>query len=89
MAMVDWSRPQPFAGVWRYPTACHGLLRALRPDRSLINASLVVMTIGLMDALVAYLKFRFTYFRKLVEGTAIVLHSTGQWNDTAMRAKAH
>jgi len=47
------------------------------------------MTIGLMDALVAYLKFRFTYFRKLVEGTAIVLHSTGQWNDTAMRAKAH
>src|SRR3954469_11263088 len=36
-------------------------------DRSLTNALLAVMTIGLMHALVAYLKFRFTLVRKLVD----------------------
>jgi uncharacterized membrane protein YcaP (DUF421 family) len=54
-------------------------------DRSLTNASLAVMTIGLMHAMVAYLKFRFTPVRKFVEGTAIVMASRGQWNETAMR----
>jgi uncharacterized membrane protein YcaP (DUF421 family) len=54
-------------------------------DRSMVNASLVVMTIGLMHALVAYLKFRFRPFRKLVEGTAIVMHSRGEPDEVRMR----
>src|SRR3954465_12930285 len=36
-------------------------------DRSLTNALLAGMTIGLMHALVAYLNFRFTRVRKLVD----------------------
>jgi uncharacterized membrane protein YcaP (DUF421 family) len=54
-------------------------------DRSLTNATLAVMTIGLMHALVAWLKFRSTVFRKIIEGTAIVLQRHGEWNRVALR----
>jgi uncharacterized membrane protein YcaP (DUF421 family) len=54
-------------------------------DRSLVNASLAVMTIGLMHAGVAWLKFRSTAFRKVIEGTAIVLQRRGEWNEVALR----
>src|SRR5436190_1222577 len=40
-------------------------------DRSLINACLVVLTIGLMHVLVAWLKLRSAAFRKVIEGTPI------------------
>jgi uncharacterized membrane protein YcaP (DUF421 family) len=54
-------------------------------DRSIVNASLAVMTIGLLHALVAYLKFRFTAVRKLVEGTAILMLSRGEADEVRMR----
>src|SRR4051812_44816315 len=54
-------------------------------DRSLINASLVVVTIGLMHGLVAWLKLRSAAFRKVVEGTPIVMKSGDQWDETALR----
>jgi len=54
-------------------------------DRSLINASLVVVTIGLMHVLVAWLKLRSAAFRKVVEGTPIVMKSGDQWDETALR----
>jgi uncharacterized membrane protein YcaP (DUF421 family) len=58
---------------------------AVGEDRSLVNASLAVMTIGLMHVLVAFLKQRIVAFRNLVEGTPIVLRGGGTWNDEAMR----
>src|SRR3954470_130821 len=54
-------------------------------DRSLVNASLVVTTVGLMHVLVAWLKLRLAWFRKAVEGTPIVMRSDNQWHATALR----
>jgi uncharacterized membrane protein YcaP (DUF421 family) len=54
-------------------------------DRSLINASLVVVTIGLMHVLVAWLKLRSAGFRKVIEGTPIVMKAGDQWDETALR----
>jgi uncharacterized membrane protein YcaP (DUF421 family) len=54
-------------------------------DRSLVTASLVVMTIGLMHVLVAWMKVRSVGFRKLVDGTPIVMRADDQWNEEAMR----
>jgi len=54
-------------------------------DRSLINASLVVVTIGLMHVLVAWLKLRSAGFRKVIEGTPIVMKSGSEWDETALR----
>jgi len=54
-------------------------------DRSLVNASLVVMTVGLMHVFVAWLKLRSVWFRNFVEGTPIVVRSDDEWNGTALR----
>jgi len=54
-------------------------------DRSLVNASLVVMTVGLMHVLVAWLKLRVGWFRKAIEGTPILMRSGNEWHGTALR----
>jgi len=54
-------------------------------DRSLINASLAVMTLGLMHALVAWVKVQSVGFRKLVEGTPIVMRAHDDWNHDGLR----
>jgi uncharacterized membrane protein YcaP (DUF421 family) len=54
-------------------------------DRSLVNASLAVFTIGLMHVCVAWLKQRSTLFRKLTDGTAVVLRDAGTWHDDRMQ----
>src|SRR5207237_427819 len=53
-------------------------------DRSMVNAALVVMTIGLMHISVAWLKHRFVTFRKIVEGTPVVLRQDGHWREDLM-----
>jgi len=53
-------------------------------DRSMTNAALVVTTIGLMHILVAWLKQRSVMFRKLVDGTPVVLRQDGKWRDDLM-----
>src|SRR3954471_7925541 len=50
-------------------------------DRSMVNAALVVVTIGLMHVMVAWLKQRSVRFRKLVDGTPVVLRQDGKWRD--------
>jgi len=55
-------------------------------DRSLVNASLVVATVGLMHVLVAWMKIRSERFRKMVEGTPIVMR--GGTSGTARRSAA-
>jgi uncharacterized membrane protein YcaP (DUF421 family) len=54
-------------------------------DRSLVTAALAVSTIGLMHIMVAWLKLRSVAFRKVVEGTPIVMLKGSEWNETAMR----
>src|SRR4051794_5043598 len=53
-------------------------------DRSMINAVLVATTIGLMHICVAWLKHRSVAFRKVVEGTPVVLREGGRWRDDLM-----
>jgi uncharacterized membrane protein YcaP (DUF421 family) len=54
-------------------------------DRSLVTAVIAVTTIGLMHTLVAWLKLRSVTFRKVVDGTPIVMLKGSEWNETAMR----
>jgi uncharacterized membrane protein YcaP (DUF421 family) len=54
-------------------------------DRSLMTATLAVSTIGLMHTFVAWLKLHSVAFRKIVEGTPIVMLKGSEWNETAMR----
>src|SRR3954453_17860863 len=54
-------------------------------DRSLVTASMVVLTLGLMHVLVAWLKVKSPAFRKLVEGTPIIMRAGDEWNDEALR----
>lgn len=53
-------------------------------DRSLTNAMLAVLTIGLMHVTVAYLKQRSADFGRIADGTPILLLSHGQWHSDVM-----
>jgi uncharacterized membrane protein YcaP (DUF421 family) len=53
-------------------------------DRSLINAFLGVATIGLMHVVVAWAKQKSVLFRKLVDGTPIVIVEQGHWHKDRM-----
>jgi uncharacterized membrane protein YcaP (DUF421 family) len=48
-------------------------------DRSLLNAFLAIMTVAMNHVLVAYLKQRFVTFRKLADGTPIMVVERGNW----------
>ena len=52
---------------------------------NLVNATIAVFTIGLMHVLVAWLKVRSVAFRKIVEGTPIVMRHGGDWNEEGLR----
>ena len=49
-------------------------------DRSLTNALLAVIVIALNHVLVAWLKERFVTFRKLADGTPIIIVENGHWH---------
>src|SRR3954462_2949845 len=53
-------------------------------ERPMVNAALVVVTIGLMNVTVAWLNQRPVMFRKLVYGTRVVLKEGGKWRDDLM-----
>jgi uncharacterized membrane protein YcaP (DUF421 family) len=55
-------------------------------DRSLVNAVLGVMTIGLMNVIVAALKQRYPRFRRWADGTPIVVFDGGNWITRHMNA---
>jgi|tagenome__1003787_1003787.scaffolds.fasta_scaffold20987537_10 uncharacterized membrane protein YcaP (DUF421 family) len=49
-------------------------------DRSLTNALLAVVTIALNHVLVAWLKEKYVTFRKLADGTPIIIVENGHWH---------
>lgn len=53
-------------------------------DRSLTNAVLAVFTIGMNHVLVAWLKARSKTFRRLADGTPIIIIEKGQWHHGRM-----
>jgi uncharacterized membrane protein YcaP (DUF421 family) len=48
-------------------------------DRSMTNAVCVVMTVGMMHVLVAWLKQKYPAFGRVVDGTPLVLMENGEW----------
>jgi uncharacterized membrane protein YcaP (DUF421 family) len=53
-------------------------------DRSLTNAILAVFTIGMNHVLVAWLKQKSVTFRKLADGTPIIIVENGHWHHDRM-----
>src|SRR5437660_12168929 len=48
-------------------------------DRSLVNAVCIITTIAATHTAIAWLKHRFATFRRIVDGTPLVLRERGQW----------
>ena len=57
----------------------------LGDDRSFTGAMSALFTVGLMHVAVSWLKLRFVWFERIVDGTPIVVFRDGRWNETAMR----
>lgn len=57
----------------------------LGDDRSFVGAMSALFTVGLMHVAVSWLKLRFVWFERIVDGTPIVVFRDGRWNETAMR----
>jgi uncharacterized membrane protein YcaP (DUF421 family) len=53
-------------------------------DRSITNALLAVFTIGMNHVLVAWLKQRSVTFRKLADGTPVIIVEKGHWHHDRM-----
>jgi uncharacterized membrane protein YcaP (DUF421 family) len=53
-------------------------------DRSLTNAFIAIMTVAMNHVLVAWLKQRSEGFRKIADGTPIVIVQDGRWDRTKM-----
>jgi uncharacterized membrane protein YcaP (DUF421 family) len=53
-------------------------------DRSMTNAVCVVMTVSMMHVLVSWLKQKFGWVGRIVDGTPLVLMENGQWRPETM-----
>ncbi len=57
-------------------------------DRSISNALLTIMTIGIAHYLIAWLKQVSPRFGRIVDGTPLVLLERGRWHTETMKRKA-
>lgn len=53
-------------------------------DRSMTNAVCVVMTVSLMHVLFSWLKQKYDWFGRIVDGTPLVLMDKGEWRPETM-----
>jgi uncharacterized membrane protein YcaP (DUF421 family) len=53
-------------------------------DRSMTNAVCVVLTVSMMHVLVSWLKQKYGWVGRLVDGTPLVLMENGQWRPETM-----
>ncbi len=52
----------------------------LADDRSMVGAASAIFTIGLMHVLASWLKERFDWFGRIVDGTPVVIFEKGNWH---------
>lgn len=57
----------------------------LGDDRSFTGAMSAIVTVGLMHVAVSWLKLRFVWLERVVDGTPIVVLRRGKWDETLMR----
>jgi uncharacterized membrane protein YcaP (DUF421 family) len=62
-----------------------GIQAIVSDDRSLINALPGISTVAMMHVLVAWLKLQSEAFRRIVDGTPIVIVENGCWHDDRIR----
>jgi uncharacterized membrane protein YcaP (DUF421 family) len=53
-------------------------------DRSLINAFVGVATIAMMHVLFTFLKQHFPRFGRIIDGTPVIVHESGEWQKKRM-----
>lgn len=57
----------------------------LGDDHSFTGAMSALFTVGLMHVSVSWLKLRFVWFERIVDGTPIVVYRDGDWDEGRMR----
>ncbi len=57
----------------------------LGDDHSFVGAMSALFTVGLMHVGVSWLRARFVWLERILDGTPMVVFRKGQWNETAMR----
>jgi uncharacterized membrane protein YcaP (DUF421 family) len=48
-------------------------------DRSMTNAFVAIMAVGMMHVLVAWLKQKYAWFGRIADGTPVVIIERGEW----------
>lgn len=57
----------------------------LGDDRSFTGAMSALFTVGLMHVAVSWLKMRFVWLERVIDGTPIVVFRDGRWDEPLMR----
>src|SRR5438270_4454295 len=79
------SQMTPFELILIFLIGGMSIQAVVTDDRSLSNAFLAIMTIGLMHVLVAWLKQKSVTFRKIADGTPLVFVEHFEWNEHRMQ----
>jgi uncharacterized membrane protein YcaP (DUF421 family) len=60
------------------------ILATVGHDRSVVNCTCAVITIGMLHRGVSLLKLRFPAFGRITDGTPLLLYKKGQWQEETM-----
>lgn len=61
------------------------ILSTMGNDRSLTNATFAVIAIGLIHHVVAFARNRSRRFRRILDGSPLVIYEDGKWREDTMR----
>jgi uncharacterized membrane protein YcaP (DUF421 family) len=79
------SQMAPFDLVVLFMLAGTTMAAVLGDDHSITNALSVIFTIGFMHIGTSFLKARYDWFGRLVDGTPVVVFERGEWHEDRMR----
>lgn len=84
LARRPGSQMTPFEFVLIFLIGGVIILSTMQKDRSLTNATLAVIAVGLLHHSVAYARNRWGRFRRLLDGSPLVLYDDGSWREDTM-----
>jgi uncharacterized membrane protein YcaP (DUF421 family) len=80
------SQMAPFDLVILFLLAGTSIAAIIGSDHSITGALSVIFTVGLMHILASWLKARFDWFGRIVDGTPVIVFERGQWHEGRMLA---